>query len=670
MALSFRFARIVKNVGGRLLLRWELKENSFSSQSAKPSDFWLYFCHARVHYLGYAEIVGNIMYEPVVPYDGWVSDISTFLQSKLDENAEEETGLHKLRRAMLTAAQSKKVDLLKPESLKMVHEGDQVLMFPSNLLKLLPATIESKLSEQSFRIKANGPNGEISFCYPYEDNHSILPFAWSDDNEIPIDFGSDHTHEANWSAYLKATGARAAPIAIKRSDKIDHFKINSKLEVVHPDSPDTICDAIIIRVTKPLIWVQLSAESIYVLPFNSTDLFPSGWCSNHNWPLSRQLPRADNTAKKAESEAAAATPSEATGDLAAGSSTFLPAQPKAWCPRIFFNHKCFTGPALSKSKICELPRFVGPGPVLLVIQEVLSKIISVAYVPSRVLNELSGKLFNDILRKEKLKTEPLEFKAKYQKRTSRDTINVVRTADDVEHYCRLVCSHLKCCFNLFGPNLYDGDTCPSNCRGLTKSNKVLKRAAYYREKAIEEKKAEEKDAAGDAKDEKSETSSDKADKADKSSKKSTPSVSDQEAPPPKKEEVKKKRRRGRVPNALRQLGITSLPAEFGKKRRHVNDDQESNLSNDRTSQASVKENKVRRVDETSAEPLAEKSAAKNKSNSANTEATNTFDNPFDWSIDDVFRFLMKSNCAAFASTLKNHVSILQNSACSLNELTN
>ena len=47
----------------------------------------------------------------------------------------------------------------------------------------------------------------------------------------------------------------------------------------------------------------------------------------------------------------------------------------------------------------------------------------------------------------------------------------------------MLCSHLKCCFNLFGPKLYDGDNCPSNCRGLTKSNKVLKKAAYYREQA-------------------------------------------------------------------------------------------------------------------------------------------------------------------------------------------
>lgn len=160
------------------------------------------------------------------------------------------------------------------------------------------------------------------------------------------------------------------------------------------------------------------------------------------------------------------------------------AQAKSWCPRIYFNHKCFTGPALSKSKICELPQYVGPGPVILVLQEVISKIISVAYVPNRILTELSSKTFNELLGKNKIKkTEAIEFKAKYQKRTYHDEIQVARNSDQVEEYCRSVCQHLKCCYNLFSPHRYSGDDCPSNCRGLTKSNKYLKRASYYREKA-------------------------------------------------------------------------------------------------------------------------------------------------------------------------------------------
>ena len=60
---------------------------------------------------------------------------------------------------------------------------------------------------------------------------------------------------------------------------------------------------------------------------------------------------------------------------------------------------------------------------------------------------------------------PTLSQAKYQKRTYRDDVAVARNADQVEEYCRCVCGHLKCCYNLFSPYQFSGDDCPSNCRG-------------------------------------------------------------------------------------------------------------------------------------------------------------------------------------------------------------
>ena len=57
-------------------------------------------------------------------------------------------------------------------------------------------------------------------------------------------------------------------------------------------------------------------------------------------------------------------------------------------PQIYFNHRCFSGPYLSKGRIAGLPRSVGPGPVTLVMTEVLSLLINTAYKSSRVLREL------------------------------------------------------------------------------------------------------------------------------------------------------------------------------------------------------------------------------------------------------------------------------------------
>ena len=60
----------------------------------------------------------------------------------------------------------------------------------------------------------------------------------------------------------------------------------------------------------------------------------------------------------------------------------------AWCPKIYYNHKCFSGPYLSKGRIASLPKCVGPGPVGLVMKEVLTNLINVAYKSFRVLKEL------------------------------------------------------------------------------------------------------------------------------------------------------------------------------------------------------------------------------------------------------------------------------------------
>lgn len=39
-------------------------------------------------------------------------------------------------------------------------------------------------------------------------------------------------------------------------------------------------------------------------------------------------------------------------------------------PKIYFNHRCFSGPYLNKGRIAELPQFIGPGNCVLVLKEV------------------------------------------------------------------------------------------------------------------------------------------------------------------------------------------------------------------------------------------------------------------------------------------------------------
>lgn len=301
------------------------------------------------------------------------------------------------------------------------------------------------------------------------------------------------------------------------------FKVMDQLEVTHPSSDSTICLGRIRKVVFPLLWVQLSTQCFTLIPYVSTDIYPAGWCSTYNQKLVSMLPprkrcldissqngskkRKKNKASEENGSREAVDKTDSSGKRANSGPLdhnqlyeneqfnlddihyrqldfdFI-LQEKNNYIKIYFNHKCFTGPSLSKSKICSLPQYVGPGPMHLVLEEVVTKIISVAYVPPRILNDLSSKSFEELLVERQLtNTKNQTFKAKYQKRVHRERVPVCLNPKDIAAYCECICEHIKCCYNLFGPQLYDGDDCPSHCRSLTKSNKFMKRATYYREKA-------------------------------------------------------------------------------------------------------------------------------------------------------------------------------------------
>lgn len=135
-----------------------------------------------------------------------------------------------------------------------------------------------------------------------------------------------------------------------------------------------------------------------------------------------------------------------------------------WCPKIYFNFRCFTGPLLSRIRVAALPRSVGPGPISLMMKEVLSLLLNGAYKPGSVLKQLQGEPADPLPPGTQL--EPL--KAKYRQTTYRGTVPMASTAADVPEYCRWVCGKLQCCPYLFAPELV-GDPCPHRCCILAKT---------------------------------------------------------------------------------------------------------------------------------------------------------------------------------------------------------
>ncbi|KPP78694.1 scm-like with four MBT domains protein 1-like, partial [Scleropages formosus] len=178
-----------------------------------------------------------------------------------------------------------------------------------------------------------------------------------------------------------------------------------------------------------------------IVHIDSMDIFPVSWCETNGYSLRY--------------------PTKPQGQ---GNGKYS-------CPKIYFNHRCFSGPYLNKGRIAELPQCVGPGSCVLVLKEVLTLLINAAYKPSRVLRELQ------LDEESRWQGHGETLKAKYKGKSYRATVEVVRTADQVAEFCRKTCIRLECCPNLFGPRMVLG-RCSENCSVLTKT----KYTHYYGKK--------------------------------------------------------------------------------------------------------------------------------------------------------------------------------------------
>ncbi|XP_046999669.1 scm-like with four MBT domains protein 1 [Schistocerca americana] len=460
-------ATIVENVGGRLLLRYDTPDSNFP-------DFWLFYSSPRLFRMGFAEENGS-------PWRlRWPKTDSQ--QQQQHRSSEEWHAILEMSR-LEDQRMPLPPDLLQNRVSVPLH-GFKVGMKlealdPKTHTDIRPATVARVFDENYFliRIDGCGPDsiGTRGICLCTADHPYIFPAGWCEENGItlspPRGWQSNDGETFSWVNYLsKMPGVETAPTALfppRRSASEMGFCQGAALEAVDPNNPDRVCAATIANITQHLLWIRLESEPRersrqYVVNIDSLDIFPVGWCESNSYPLKPprsfstpvpvRQPAQVNIPKSVEAKPSTSVPATSSGN---GSS---------WCPKIYFNHKCFSGPYLSKGKLSGLPKSVGPGPVTLVLKEVLSMVISVAYKSSRVLKELQCDS------KQPPHGHVLEvLKAKYKNNTYRANVAVVTSADEVTNFCKRVCRRLQVCPYLFGPIAIGENVCPEKCNTQSKT---------------------------------------------------------------------------------------------------------------------------------------------------------------------------------------------------------
>ncbi|KAG9483832.1 hypothetical protein GDO78_009645 [Eleutherodactylus coqui] len=441
---SYWVASIITACGKLLLLRYDgCGEN-------RSADFWCNIVTSDLHSIGWAQQNKKNLRPPEILKEklrNWEEFLAETLKGVCSAPTHLLEGPHRGKDPL---------DLFGPGCrLELQHSQGSLSMWPVQVLDNIGGRLQLQYE--------GAPDWPTVHCFYL--NPSLHEMGWACRNGYEIKPPQEIVHlntEEKWKEILTK--------CLEDTENFvpaEYFQERMKLEAVNPFQPQDIYIATVTKVTSPYVWLQLEGMKTPVpeciVHLGSMDIFPMGWCETNGHPLCTPPPINAKPRKKPASHSKQVLPAK-NGHGVNGSDTSgnITSNGKYLCPKIYFNHRCFSGPYLNKGRITELPKSVGPGNCVLVLKEVLSLIINAAYKPSRALRELE-------LQDEPLWPQHAEIlKAKYKGKTYRATVELVRTSNQVSDFCRKICVKLECCPNLFGP-LMVLDQCSENCSVLTKT---------------------------------------------------------------------------------------------------------------------------------------------------------------------------------------------------------
>ncbi|XP_066941357.1 scm-like with four MBT domains protein 2 isoform X1 [Macrobrachium rosenbergii] len=459
-------ATVLENVGGRLQLRYDTPDCS-------GEVLWLFYQHYRLRPLDW-------IYHQGTPWR-YKNPNSSTSYGEAEWAALLEMSRDDARHSQLPV--SLLLPLPNPDTHHFVIGMLLEVIHPHKPHTVEVGHISRVISPQYFEVTIKPEGCEALKWITYMNDPLLLPSGFCKEHNLTLSAPNDwpKNNEFNVEDYARSTGSLFTGkdmFTVHESSEEIGFTVGNKLECVHSSYLDKICIATVTKLCGHLVVIELDSELEpvpVIRPATSQDLFPMGWCQTNGYSV--QLP-AKYSPKAKTSEI---TTSEETREKSADSpgTTDTPSssgnQLSMWCPRLYINHCCFTGPYLSKSKVAKQSQSVGPGSVELVLREVLAMTINAAYIPTRALRELE----RSVNESQNIPSSwhPMVFKAKFKRYTTTANIPVATTANGVNDFLSLICQVLQCCPNLWSTKS-TGENCPFLCTSqmLTQANP----SSYFR----------------------------------------------------------------------------------------------------------------------------------------------------------------------------------------------
>ncbi|KAM3958612.1 scm-like with four MBT domains protein 2 [Aphomia sociella] len=431
-------ATVSENVGGRLLLRYDGADEDLQ-------DFWIFFSNPRLCSFGFVTNKGSpwqFKYPGKVNKFSCKNKLSTQLRQSAEESIKEPTP----------------ADLFQPTSSLEVHNfvtGMKLeALSPQDMKSIKPATVTKVFNNFHFLVVIDDHHEdyeESKMAWLCDSMHPyIYPIGWAEKKGINLKtpkIWKEGTFD--WDEYLSMTSSVPAPdYCFGTKTPREGIEVNMKLEAVNPQNHAEIHVATVHSIVEHMACVELLPIGEKVWYSHDSDLLlPAGWCDSNNYELhipatttNKEVPKPAEEVRKVKEDIKTA---------------------EEWCDRIFFNYKCYAGPSISKNKLSQLPKHVGPGPLSLVLKEVLNKMISASYKPAKLLKDWESEDAPEGARRLEM------LRAKLKTFTYHAYVPIVTTSDQVLSFCQEMCVKMQACPCLFGPIEYPKQ-CPKYCQQVDK----------------------------------------------------------------------------------------------------------------------------------------------------------------------------------------------------------
>lgn len=459
---QFWAVTVTENRGGLLGLSYDSPELKLST------DLYCYYLDKRLYPCG--TVQKNTQFTFVVPEKlkekggglGYPEQVWKVVQQSFSEIREE-----------LQAP----VWCFEKEKLEPIQHGFEERMLltvidPVKQDRFRVAMVENVLNEFNFLISLlEEPSIQI-LCQGSSQN--IVPISWSIENKF---LEKASLQNMSCSPLSKIAGKS---LFLAMTESCCNFEVGQKLEFCQSFNDRKFCIGSIQETNGHVLTLEIFPETgkcTILTSRRSLHLFPAGWCKDNGLELfSGEVSDTSDGNQEAEltdDNTVVTEILEAVNEVEQIDKPVSFVRPlplplindSSWCPPIYFNHLCYSASFLSKHRLESLPRYIGAGPVRLVMREVLSRLIGSSFKSGAVLKKLEvgedrGRRPDFWLENMKGKSRVLLLQA---------DVEIPSKTSQVPAFCREVCQKLSCCPYLFGPQLV-GEECPSACNSRPKSH--------------------------------------------------------------------------------------------------------------------------------------------------------------------------------------------------------